>query len=120
MITVDLGSKLAPTWFKSTKDKSGEVEWLLKPLSGLEFMQVQSGASVNSEGNFCYSWSSIQAALKFAIKDFKGFSDKNGTPLEYGFYILDSLPSEVLMEVHSEIMNRAYIREYERKNSSSQ
>lgn len=117
MVAVNLESKLAPTWFKSNQDKTGEVEWLLKPLSGLEFMQVQSGASINGEGNFVYSWPSIQAALKFAIKDFKGFTDSKGEPLEYGFYLLDALPSNLLIEVHREIMDRAYIREYERKNS---
>lgn len=116
MVTINQESKLAPTWFKSDRDKSGEVEWLLKPLSGLEFMQVQSGASVNADGFFSYNGQCMRDALRFSIQNWKGFSDEKGDTLQYSAFMLDLIPQMYLNEVFNEIMNRAFIREHEQKN----
>ncbi|SBS29106.1 hypothetical protein MSP8886_01440 [Marinomonas spartinae] len=116
MVTINSESKIAPTWFKSDRDESGDVEWLLKPLSGLEFMQVQSGASINSEGHFTYSGQAMRDALRFAIQNWKGFFDAEGKPIEYSQHMLNLVKQKYLVEVFNEIINRAFIREYEEKN----
>lgn len=116
MITINPESKIAPSWFKSERDKNGDVEWLLKPLSGLEFMQVQAGASVSTEGYFVYSGQAIRDALRFGIQDWKGVVDPKAEPIVYSHLILDMIPQKHLHEVFNEIINRAFIRESEKKN----
>lgn len=116
MITINQESKVAPTWFKSGRDESGQVEWLLKPLSGLEFMQVQSGASVSAEGYFVYNGQSIRDALRLGIQGWKGVVDEKGEPLIYNHFMLDMVPQKYLNEVFNEIINRAFISETDRKN----
>lgn len=116
MITINQESKIAPTWFKSSRDKSGQVEWLLKPLSGLEFMQVQASATVNADGHFVYSGPALRDALRFGILDWKGVQDEKGVPIKYNSYMLNNIPERYLTEVFNEIINRAFVNELEQKN----
>ncbi|WP_111639993.1 hypothetical protein [Marinomonas shanghaiensis] len=116
MEVIDEESKIVPTWFESDLDEKRDVKWLLKPLSGLEFMQVQSGASINAAGNFTYSGQAMRDALHFSIQDWAGFNDKSGNPMRYGRHRLGFAKQKYLTEVFNEIMNRAFIREYEEKN----
>lgn len=116
MITINQESKIAPTWFKSERDESGQVEWLLKPLSGLEFMQVQAGAIVSERGDYVYNGQALRDALRFGVQGWKGIVDKEGNPIAYSHFMLDMIPVKHLNEVFNEIINRAFIREYEEKN----
>ena len=116
MITINQESKIAPTWFKSDRDRSGDVEWLLKPLTGLEFLQVQAGATVSADGYFIYNGQSIRDALRFGIQGWKGVVDEKGDPINYNHFMLDKVPQKHLNEVFNEIINRAFVSENEQKN----
>ncbi|RDL44689.1 hypothetical protein DN730_09905 [Marinomonas piezotolerans] len=121
MVTINPDSKLVPTWYQSKLDKNDPIEWLLKPLTGMEFMQVQSGARMTEEGGIVYSAQAQRDAMRFAIRDWKGVQhEQTSEPIEYSYYLLETLPSQYLIEVFREIADRAMLREYERKNSSSQ
>ena len=116
MVTINPDSKLVPTWYQSKND----IEWQLKPLSGFEFMQVQSGARITEDGHMIYSGQAQRDALKAAIRDWRGVTNPQNEPISYRYQLLDLLPVEHLNDVFNEILNRAMVREYEQKNSSSQ
>jgi len=118
MVAINPDSKLVPTWYQSQVDST--LEWQLKPLSGFEFMQVQSGARLNEEGHLIYSGQAQRDALRFAVRGWRGVVTPSGEELEYSFHLLDHLPMQSLNEVFREVMDRAMLREYEQKNSSSQ
>ena len=117
MVAINPDSKLVPTWYQSPLDEG--LSWQLKPLSGFEFMQVQSGAR-QTEAGIVYSGPAIKDGIRFAVQNWSGVTDQNGQPLDYAFSLLDMLPMALLNDVFQEIMDRAFLREYERKNSSSQ
>lgn len=117
MVAINPDSKLVPTWYQSQLDEG--LAWQLKPLSGFEFMQVQSGARQTEEG-IVYSGAAIKDGIRFAVQGWSGVTNQDGQPLGYAFPLLDMLPMQLLNEVFQQIMDRAFIREYERKNSSSQ
>lgn len=116
---LDSESKLVPNWFNlpSKNDEESVPGFLLKPLSSMQFMQITAGMTINESGNQIFSPQAVRDAFRMSVTDWRNVNkDDDQTPIEFSLHLMDHLPLRVLQSVFNEIISRASIREYERKN----
>jgi len=117
---LDTASKLVPTWFDLEPTKPDEESvpgFMLKPLSSMQFMQVAAGMTINESGAQTFSPQAVRDAFRMAVTNWRNVTEEDDqTEVEFSLHLMDYLPFKVLNAVFSEIITRATIREYERKN----
>lgn len=117
---LDTASKLVPSWFDLKPEKKDEESvpgFMLKPLSSMQFMQVTAGMTVNESGAQTFSAQAVRDAFRMAVVNWRNVTKEDGqTEIEFSLHLMDYLPFKILNAVFSEIITRATIREYERKN----
>ena len=117
---LDSASKLVPSWFnlESKKEDDEPVPgFSLKPLTSMQFMQITAGMTVNESGDQIFSPQAVRDAFRMSVVGWRNVTEDDGqTPIEFSLHLMDHLPLRALQSVFSEIISRASIREYERKN----
>ena len=112
-------SKIAPFPFKLDKgtDDAAAAEYTLKPLSGLEHMEVMAYAEMNDQGNIVYTGKSLRRAIAYGLKGWSNVFDSDGEELPFSQQNIDRLPPLDLHQIGNEIINRSQLTGAERKNS---
>jgi len=117
---LDTASKLVPEWFDFKSEKVNEEPvpgFNLKPLSSMEYMQVLAGMIVNESGSQTYSAQAVRDAFRMAVIGWRNITEEDGqTEVKFSLHLMDYVPVKILNAVFSEILTRAMVREYERKN----
>ena len=110
-------SKLAPFEFKLEPDAVDAATYTLKPLSGLEHMEVMASNEINEQGQIVYTGRSLRMAIKYGLKGWDGVCDADGEALGYSHANVERLPPLDLHRIANEILRRSEITGEERKNS---
>jgi len=110
-------SKILPIMYIPQEEEGSDnpTQFKLKPLDGLEYMDVLLHAKVNSEGEVELEPAGLKVALKFGLIGSKNLTD------ELGNVDVELIPTELdsvlLIELAKKIMEISNVSDEERKNS---
>lgn len=111
--------KVAPTWFTVPSDSDPASEFLLAPLSSLAWLDVRNEISWGRKGKFSISGDGVLAAVMDSVRDWRNVVNEKGEAIPFSRSLLQDLPAPILLKLASEIVERSFLSETERKNSSS-
>ena len=103
---------LSPTWVEIEGS-----EFYLKPLSGIEMMEVTEKVQVNEDGSVFINSSLCKLLIHYGLKGWKNFNDSKG-PVVYGSSQaanIDRLPLELIRPLALEILDKSQIGEGDEK-----
>ncbi len=118
-MAITVNDKLTATWFTPSSERKGKAKnkagFLISPLTGMQYVGISSlnDDELDKSG---ITTDYIKALLDGGIKDWRNINKVDGKPLKFEVDLIDILPAEILMELATEIMNRAAVNEKERKN----
>lgn len=97
--------------FISDQDKDEEIKttWILRSLTGLEFLRCCSSGYVDHD-----------MIIELGLVGWKKFLDGEGKDIEFHVNMIPKIPPLYLQDISAEIQRISIITEDERKNSSSQ
>lgn len=103
---------LVAEWFRpdSQKDATTPAEFMLRPLSQIELLDVQGVAASDLNGQ------AADLALRRAMRDWRGVFDGE-TELRFDPGLIPSLPAGLLIELVRHVLAVSKLSEDERKNS---
>ena len=116
MLTIK--KKLAPSWYKLPGEEPA-AEFLLAPLTVAAFIDLRGEVRVEADGDYSISGRGIAQALTDAVRGWRNVRDESGEPAKFSLEDLLDMPPIVQERLAIEIVNRAALREVERKNSLS-
>jgi len=102
---------------KAQKEESDQTQFMIKPLTGLEHMEVLALADAGDQGQMIYAGKSLKLALMFGLKGWENLCDQDGKAIEFNRLNIDLLPPLDLHELAQEILTRSELTSTERKNS---
>lgn len=88
----------------------------LKPLNGLEYMEVISELKTDSEGVSRLSGEGLKKSIRYGLVGWDNFNDEQGRKVKFNKFNVSKVPPLVLAELASEIINVSETGNEERKN----
>lgn len=113
MLTIK--KKLAPTWFKMPGPEPA-AEFLLAPLSSMAWLDMRNEIHRSAQGEITVSGKGAMAAVQESVRDWRNVLDESGQSIDFDRKLLAEFPSQVLMDLATEIGFRSILLESERKN----
>lgn len=93
--------------FKSDSDKDDlQTTWVLRTLTGVEFMRCTSGGFVDHE-----------MIINLGLTGWKDFPDSDGKEIEFSIENIGRIPPLILQDISFEIQTMSSLGGEERKNS---
>ncbi|HYE70599.1 MAG TPA: hypothetical protein VD932_03650 [Aquabacterium sp.] len=111
--------KLAPTWFTLITGTQPAPEFLLAPLTSLEWLDVRNEIYQAPSGEYVLSAKAVRTCVESAVRDWRNIAGEDGEAARFSRELLLELPATWLNDLATEVSNRAALSEKERKNSSS-
>ena len=100
-------SNIAAEFYTPTTeiDEENPTRFKLKPLNGIDYMNVITESGTNADGNFVLSASSGQRALKSGLVDWENFTFADGKDVKFSIHNFKLIPAEILAELIGQIMS---------------
>ncbi len=117
-MTITAFSGLAPEKYipRSEREEDSPAEFTLKPLNGLEYMEV-IGQLINDEDlGWQITGRGLRIAISYGVIGWTEFNDADGKEIKFSKNNVKLLPSVILGELADKIINISEIGEAERKN----
>ena len=94
--------------FVSDLDKDEEIKtkWILRSLTGREFLRCVQNGIVDHE-----------LIINYGLIGWKDFPDEDGKDIEFNLANIDRIPSEYLAEISFKLQEMAQLQDDEIKNS---
>jgi len=102
---------------ESQKNEVNPAEFNLKPLSGLEYMEVMSEMFQAEDGSIRMPGSALRLAISYGLKGWKNFFDETGEDVPFSKPNVGRLPATVLSDLANKIISISELGVAERKNS---
>lgn len=111
-------SKLTAEDYIAQSDREDEspTRFRLRPLNGLQYMEVISELSRGDDGQLRISGKGMKLALQYGLVGWSNFRDSDGKEIKFNPVNVEKIPPVILSELAGEIINRSEIGEDERKN----
>lgn len=113
-MALTIRKKLAPFWLKLDEKDPASAEFRLRPLTELEFIDVQNEASY-SRKRFTLSTEGVRATLAYGLLDWKNVLDEDGAEIKYSMAQAEQLPKAVLDRLASKIISVSLLNDTEKK-----
>ena len=97
-------------------DEDTPTRFKLKPLNGIDYMNVITESGTNAEGNFTLSAASSQRALKSGLVDWENFNFSDGKTVKFSIHNFKSIPATTIAELLGQIMLISSVDEGDSKN----
>ena len=110
-------NKIAPTWFALPGHAEPKPEFLLRPLSSVAWIDVRNEITSDGHGNATITGEGALCAAQSAVTDWRNVMTEGGEQITFTRQGLADLERSDLLLLASEIIDRAYLSETERKNS---
>lgn len=114
---MQLAKMLGPEWFRLKKESKAEFH--IRPLNGLEAMEVMSEVSV-IKGKVKISGQALRNALDYGLTGWRGVVDGEGQEVPFTRANVNRLDATTLSSLASEIISRSNLTGEQEKNSESQ
>lgn len=101
---------------QSDIDSDNPTKFRLRPLNGMQYMEVMSELIRNDDGQLRISGKGMKMALQYGLIGWSNFRDEDGNELKFNILNVEKIPPVILSELASEIISRSEIGEEERKN----
>lgn len=114
-MTIHAIPQIMPFTFVPKQDRDSDIKttFTLKPLNGLQHMEVLR--EIDDKGFFTSR--GLKLALQYGLAGWENFNDEHGTPVPFSTVNFAAVPPFILHEIGVEIINRSSLGETERKNS---
>jgi hypothetical protein len=119
-MAISLVRRLDPWWFtpKSQNGAPAPSRFLLAPLSQQQLLEVKylifregRTPQERAEGH--------RLAAHYAICGWENVTGTDGKPATFQFHLVSDLPTNLIVEIGTEVVNRNMLAEHEVKNSES-
>lgn len=108
--------KIAPTWFAMPGKLQPAPEFLLAPLTSADWLDVRNQIFNSPDGEITMTGLGVMTAVRAAVRDWRNVFDEKQEQLPFSRAALEDLPSQVLLDIATEIVVRSTLSENERKN----
>jgi len=103
---------------ESQKNETPPAEFTLKPLTGLEYMEVMSEMYRDDKGQIHMPGTALTLAINYGLKGWKNFIDEDGEDVGFSKQAIAFLPAVELSELADKIIAISELGVAERKNLS--
>jgi hypothetical protein len=107
-------------WYTPTDQRGEDVEkvtrYKVKPLHGLQMMEVAANGETNRNGEFMPSHKGRLLLLQNGVKDWENVTDDAGNVFAFNLPRLKFLPTAHLVELTNEILQRSVLGAEAEKN----
>lgn len=113
-------SVIKPDWYtpEDEKEEESPTRFKLKPLDGIQYMDVMSEVAKNLDGDIQITGRGLKLVVKWGVVGWENFVDPDtGKEIKYSPHNMQRVPPLVLSELVSEILERSEIGEDQTKNS---
>lgn len=111
---------LAPEWYTPDDQKDDErpTRYKIKPLDGLQFLEVAANGEIAPDGSFTPNHAGRLLLLRYGIKDWENVDDaaKDGKPLKFNLARIKFLPVPHLVELSNVLLERSALGAQDQKN----
>jgi hypothetical protein len=114
-MSLTIREQLAPTWWKLNPEDVASPEFYIRPLTSLEFIDVQNEADSNRRGSIKLSSAGIRSALA-AVTDWRNVLDDAGQLLPCTSSNKERLPTLVLQVLTGQILKVTVLTDDAKKN----
>ena len=98
------------------KDSDDQTVFKLKPLNGLQYMDVIAELRTDENGEAGLTGKGLGLAIKYGLAGWENFNDEDEKELKFNKLNVSKVPPIVLTELAGEIINRSEAGGEERKN----
>jgi hypothetical protein len=89
------------------RDSDNKTIFKIKPLNGMQAMEVMHNLLRDEYGNFKVSAAGLKLALQYGLEGWDNLLDEQGNRIPFAKANVNKVPSNVLIEIASEIINRS-------------
>lgn len=111
---------LVAAWFTPSDQVGEDVEdptrYYIKPLDGLQFMEVAANGDILKDGSFIPSHTGRMLLLRHGLKGWENVLEPDGKPLEFNLARIKFLNANHLIELTNEILERSSLGAEDQKN----
>lgn len=115
-MSITIRKQLAPYWFKLDDKDPQSAEFQIKPLTQLQFIDVQNEGSLR-KGRVILTGDGINVALTHGLIGWRGVIDCDGKDIEMTSEAIAGLPHNVLRAIAGEIISASFLDDAAKKNS---
>lgn len=109
-----------PVWYTPVSEREvvgAPLRFKIKPLDGLQYLEVSSDSKADDEGNFLLTGSAYKLVAMYGIVSWENFYDNSGAEIVFSKDKIKLIPVTVLMELVSEILRASSLNGEQQKNS---
>ena len=109
-------SGLAPEWYTPKQDgeENEQTAWHLKPMDGMEYMEVMSISQV-VDGFIDFTPDAVRLVIKYGLIGWRNFKDENGNDLVFNTANVRLIDSNHLTEIAQQIILRSSLSAAQKK-----
>jgi hypothetical protein len=109
---------LSPSWYTPDCEKDEDVptRFNLRPLDGLEYMEVISEVTKHDSGDFAITSKGMQKAIRSGVVGWENFKGSTGKDIKFSPHNLNKVPPLILQELAGEIIERSELGAEAEKN----
>lgn len=109
---------LSPSWYtpECEKDEENPTRFNLRPLDGLEYMEVIAEVTKLESGDFSISSRGMQKAIRSGVVGWENFLGSNGKDIKFSPHNINKIPPLILQELASEVIERSELGAEAEKN----
>lgn len=109
---------LVAEWFtpEDQKDDEQPTRYKLKPLDGIQFMEVAANGDTLADGTFMPNHRGRLLLLRYGMKDWENVIDHDGEKLEFNLARLKFIRAQHLVECSNELLTRSAMGDDDAKN----
>lgn len=118
-MATNVQNKITPDWYvpEEEKDKADAARYRIRPLDGMEYLEVVPHMFVDADGYIRYDGKAMQILIRYGLEGWENHCDpETGKELEFSRDAVRRLPPLRLKMLAQEIANRSQLTEGERKN----
>jgi hypothetical protein len=101
----------------SEREDAQPLTFKLKPLDGLQYLEISSDSKTDAEGNMYLTGSAYKLAAMYGIVTWNNFYDANGAEVKFSRNNIKSIPVNTLYELVGEILRASSLDGEQQKNS---
>jgi hypothetical protein len=117
-VSITIIGNLSPTWY-TPEDQQGQddpVEFKLKPLSGLERLEVSGETRTDSNGELILTAKGLILAVRYGLIGWRRVLDEQGREIKFNTQAIGKLSPELLAELSGVILERSTLGGEEKKD----
>lgn len=102
---------------ESDRDSESPTTFKLTPLNGMQYMEVISEITTDTNGDSRLSGTGMNRAIKYGLTGWENFPDENGKAVKFNPIAIRKIPPVILAELAREIVSKSELGVSEQKNS---